>query len=68
MTKKKIKQLADFFYSSNSSNDIPLRISVVTGHFSGFDLSKESFSELFNILCTSVNIKKDLTSFLQKYE
>lgn len=65
MTIKKIKQLADFFYSSNSAVDVPLRISCVTGQFTGFDLDRESFISLFKILAKSQNLKQDLAAFVE---
>ena len=68
MTNKKIKELSDFFYSSNSQTDIPLRISITTGQYSGFDLTKTAFQELLKILNKSVNLKTDLVEFLEKYE
>lgn len=71
MTLKKIKQLADFFYTSDSATDVPLRIACSTGRYSGFDLDKESFVELFKILVKSEseNLKEDLRSFVEsQYE
>lgn len=65
MTKERIKFLADFFYSSNSSNDIPCRISLTTGQFSGINLDhKDNFITLINILNKSNNLKEDLEKFL----
>lgn len=68
MTKKKIQQLANFFYSSNDANNVPLRLAIITGQYSGFDLSKEAFIELLTIINNSVDIKSDLTEFREKYE
>jgi hypothetical protein len=65
MTIKRIKHLADFFYSSNSAVDVPLRISCVTGQFTGFDLDRESFISLFKILAKSQNLKDDLAAFVE---
>lgn len=31
MNKERVQKLADFFYSSDDSNVIPLRIAVITG-------------------------------------
>jgi hypothetical protein len=64
MTKKRIIELANFFYSSNSSKDVPLRIAFVTGQFSGFDLDREEFISLFTILSKSYDLKKDLAEFV----
>ncbi len=68
MNKNKIKQLSNFFYSSNEADEVPLRISAITGAYTGFDLSKEAFEELLELLNNSVNLKEDLRNFRQKYE
>ena len=65
MIKKRITELADFFYSSNSSQDVPLRIACTTGQFSGFDLDQEEFISLFSILAKSKNLKRDLEVFVE---
>ena len=67
MTIDKIKKIADFFYSSNEVDDIPLRLSVITGGYSGFDLSRDAFIELLTILNNSDNLKGDLEKFVDKY-
>ena len=67
MTIDKIKKIADFFYSSNEVDDIPLRLSVITGGYTGFDLSKESFIELLTILNDSDDLKGELEKFVDKY-
>ena len=64
MTNKRIQELADFFYSSHCSKDVPLRISITTGQYSGNDLAKEDFIELMKILSFSNNMKNDLNEFL----
>lgn len=66
MTKKRIQELAEFFYSSNSSNDVPLRLSITTGQYSGEDLTKKYFILLMEILNKSNDLKTDLRSFLKK--
>lgn len=68
MTKNNIKKLAEFFYSSNNANDVPIRLSIITGQYTGFDLSKDSFIELFNLLNNSDDLKNDLINFREKYE
>jgi hypothetical protein len=68
MTKDKIQQLADFFYSSNDSNNVPLRLAITTGIYSGFDLQKDKFIKLFTILNNSKNLKKDLMNFRRELE
>ena len=63
MTKKKILQMADFFYSSDSADDVPLRLVCVTGRYTGFDLSRDDFITLFQILSKSHDLKSDLLKF-----
>lgn len=67
MTEKRIKELADFFYSSNNSDEVPIRIMAATGQFSGFDFSKVAFIELMKILNKSMNLKEDLLNFREEY-
>jgi len=67
MTLKRIKQLADFFYSSNSRADVPLRIACSTGRYTGIDLDRQGFISLFAILNRSKDLKKDLTGFLEQF-
>ena len=66
MTLKRVKVLADFFFSSESTRDIPLRISCVTGRYTGFDLERAEFESLFKILSKSQNLRKDLAGFLER--
>ena len=68
MTKDRIRELADFFFSSDDSNDVPIRLACYTGRYTGFDLNKESFIELFTILNKSKNLKMDLLQFREKEE
>lgn len=67
MTKKRIQQLADFFYSSDDANDVPIRVMASSGQFSGFCLSKKEFIELMKILNTSTDLKTDLLLFREEY-
>lgn len=67
MNKDRIKRLADFFYSSNSSIDIPLRLTITIGQFTGFDLSKTEFIRLMTILNNSEDLKTDLNLFLETF-
>jgi hypothetical protein len=67
MTKKRIKKLADFFYSSDNSEDVPIRIMASSGQFSGFDFSKKGLIELLEILNKSENLKEDLLNFRNEY-
>lgn len=66
MTKKKIRQLADFFYSSDDSDAVPLRLAYVTGRYTGFDLDRGGFIQLFEILCNSHDLQKDLKLFIEE--
>lgn len=68
MTKKRIKQLADYFYSSNDSNVIPLRLAAIRGMYAGFDLSKRAFIDLLTILNKSENLTNDLTEYISEYK
>ena len=68
MTNKRIQELADFFYSSDNSIDVPLRISITTGQYSGSDLVKEDFIALMKILSKSNCIKEDLLKFREDIE
>jgi len=54
-----VKKLADFLYSSNSSNDVPFRIALTTGQFSAFDLNKEQIIKLFEFLGNEENYNKE---------
>ena len=63
MTNQRIKKLAKFLYSSNSSNDVPLRISIITG-MCGYDLTEKDFCILMLILENSTDIKTDLRDFI----
>lgn len=65
MTKKRIMELADFFYSSDNSEDVPLRFCCETGRYSGFDLNRDEFISLFSILAKSKNLKEDLKVFVE---
>lgn len=68
MTNKRIKELADFFYSSNSAEDVPVRIAIASGMYSGADLNKDRFIELMIILKKSKNLKSDLLAFREEIE
>jgi len=65
MTKKRIQELADFFYSSDTTVDVPLRICCETGRYTGFDLNREEFISLFSILAKSKDLKEDLEVFVE---
>jgi hypothetical protein len=62
MTSRRIKQLADYFYSSNTADDVPFRICLTSG-MAGEDLTKEGFIELMTLLSQSINIKEDALKF-----
>lgn len=63
MTKKRMLELADFFFSSNDSKDVPLRIAVISGQYSGHDLGHADFMRLMMILNSSKNLKESLLAF-----
>jgi hypothetical protein len=65
MTKKRIRELADFFFSSDNARDVPLRICCETGRYSGFNLNRDEFISLFSILTQSKNLKEDLKVFVE---
>ena len=65
MAEERIKNLADFFYSSNSSLIVPCRLMLTFG-MAGQDLTKKQFIKLFSILNNSINLKKDLKKFLKE--
>ena len=65
MTKKRIQELADFFYSSDSSEDVPLRLCCETGRYTGFNLNRDEFISLFSVLAKSKDLKKDLEVFVE---
>lgn len=66
--KNRVLELADFFYSSDDSNVVPLRIAIITGRYIGSDLTKENFVKLFSILNDSNYLKEDLINFLGDLE
>jgi hypothetical protein len=68
MTNKRIQELAEFFYQSDNSNDVPLRLAITTGMYSGADLSKDRFIQLMIILKKSQNLKRDLLAFREEVE
>ncbi|MBU1122366.1 MAG: hypothetical protein KKF54_06710 [Candidatus Omnitrophica bacterium] len=68
MDKKRINEIAEFFYSSNNASDVPLRIMATTGMYSAFDFPKEGLIELLHILNKSKNLKDDLMKFREKYD
>jgi len=68
MTKERIQKLADFFFSSNDVSDIPLRINISTGVYTGNSLNKKEFILLMNILNKSENLKDDLKEFREMVE
>lgn len=65
MKNSRINFLADFFYSSNTSLEVPCRISLSFG-MGGIDLSKPELIEFLMILNKSENIKTDLDNFVAR--
>lgn len=68
MTNKRIQELAEFFYHSDNSYDVPLRLAITTGMYSGSDLNKNRFIQLMKILKKSQNLKRDLLVFREEVE
>jgi len=68
MNKERVLELADFFYSSDDSKMVPLRIAVVTGRYTGTDLTRENFIKLLSILNNSNNLREDLMEFREEIE
>jgi len=62
MTKRRIKALADYFYSAKPSEGIPFRICLTSG-MGGMDLTKHGFETLLTILNDSVAIREDCDKF-----
>jgi len=67
MTKKRIRELADFFYSSDSADDVPLRLSLSFG-MAGCGLDYNGFVALMGVLSKSKDLKTDLLNFLSRIE
>ena len=65
INKKRIIELADFFYSSDIIADVPLRICCETVHYTGFSLNREEFISLFSILAKSNDLRRDLSVFVE---
>jgi hypothetical protein len=65
INKKRIIELADFFYSSDNSEDVPLRLCCETGRYTGFNLDREEFISLFSTLAKSKDLKRDLEVFVE---
>ena len=67
MTNKRIKELADYFYSSNSSSDVVFRLSLSFG-MGGCDMSYSQFVNLMEILSRSDNFIDDLNVFATRID
>ena len=67
MTRDRILELVNFFYSSDTSADVPCRIALTFG-MSGVDLSADDLIEFLTILSNSSNLKSDLRTFIEKME
>lgn len=64
MTNDQINKLADFMYSSNSSNDVPFRLSLSCG-MAGDDIDKEEFIKLMQFLSRTNCTKAEFSKFLE---
>lgn len=67
MTQKRIKEVSDFFYSSDDSDKVPIRIAATTGQFGGFDFPKDGLIRLLTIIDKSKNLRRDLLTFRNDY-
>ena len=72
MTPERIKNLADYFYSSSPSGDsispsknVPFRIETSYG-MGGYELSYGQFIHLMDILANSTDVKNDCIEFVRK--
>jgi len=61
MTLDRIYKLANYFYSKGSS----CKLSLSCGR-AGFDIDRERFNELMEILSNSTDIDSDMVAFLDK--
>lgn len=64
MTDEKIKEIADFLYSENSSDYVPFRVALTTG-WAGQDLNKNQLIELLKLFRDSPANQETYGSFLE---
>jgi len=62
---RRLIEVADFLYSSNSAEDIPLRITMSRG-MAGWDLTKDEFIELIFIFLCSEELEEELWDFVNR--
>lgn len=63
-----IKKLVEFLYSSDNSNDIPFRLSLLSGQYTGWDLNKEQCQKLLSLLNNPENYNKEkFKEFLKEF-
>jgi hypothetical protein len=63
-----IKKLVNFLYSNNSSKEVPFRLALITGQYSGFDLNENQCKKLLEFLTNPDNYTKEkFEEFLNKY-
>ena len=67
MTNKKIKEIADFMYSSGTSNIVPFRVSLTFG-MSGTELHKRDFIALLKLFRDEEPNKHNFNIFLNNIE
>lgn len=68
MRTKQIRMIAEFFYSSKSSKDVPFRIALVSGSYAGYDLNYHELIDLLEMLSntTQETIKADMAEYLSR--
>jgi len=54
-----VNKLVEFLYSSNTSEAVPFRISLISGQYSGFNLNREQCKALLELLTNPLNYDKE---------
>lgn len=67
MTRERIQELADFFYSSDNATDVPFRLSLSFG-MAGDDISKDEFIEIMKWLSEGDISKESANELLVELE
>ena len=62
MNKRRINELANFFFHADNANEVPFRISIIAG-MAGQDLDAQKFKELLYLLENSENLFEDTNNF-----
>jgi len=59
MTQEQIDKLCDFLYSSNDSDKVPFRLSIMKGQFCGWTLTRPQCDYLLRLISDSNNYNKE---------